>query len=334
MAELSIVQTRPAAPEEWDKIWGNCDYATYFHSRQWAEIWQTYTQGFYQPVPELITFSDNKQAVLPFSLQKRKKFVKTYFLTADGQFGNWISLDPLDKNHVSLLTDHIHRKCHNLVWRLNPYDPVEVEISHPNIYKLEEDENFAVDLTCGFEQVLKGCYHGHRCSYQKGKKEGLTIRRAETEEDWRQYYGAYEDTLRRWGDSTLSQYEWDLFRIIYENKSIHVHLWLAIHNTAVVAGALCFTAKHHVVCWHAAVLEKFFPLRPMNYMFLEIMKEMSAIGYECFDFSTSAHLEGLQTFKKRFGAREFKCNVIYKKAIPMRTYIKLKQFIQKATGAG
>jgi hypothetical protein len=269
--------------------------------------------------------------LLPFSVQKRKRFAKTYFLTAEGQFGNWISDKPLSDEHVSLLVQHLSRNYKNLVWRWNPFDPAPVNMDVQNVYEVAEDENYAVDLTCGFDHVLKGCYHGHRCSYHKGKREGLSIRLAETEKDWREYYQAYEDSLRRWGDAALSRYEWTLFDIMYKLHSPYIKLWVAIHDDVVIAGALCFYAKHHVVCWHAAAVEKYFLLRPMNFMFLEVMGQLCASGYRWFDFSTSAGLEGVAAFKKRFGAQEMKCDVVYKKSGAMRKYIAIKKLLNKVS---
>ena len=49
-----IAAVRSAAPGEWDAIWTGCDHATYFHSRDWAEIWQTYTEGAVRPDPRVI----------------------------------------------------------------------------------------------------------------------------------------------------------------------------------------------------------------------------------------------------------------------------------------
>ena len=65
--DIQIEQIRPALPEEWDAIWDDCSYATYFHSREWAEIWSCYTQGDLRPNPLLVLFSDGKEALLPLS---------------------------------------------------------------------------------------------------------------------------------------------------------------------------------------------------------------------------------------------------------------------------
>ena len=66
MARLKIAQVKEATSQEWDAAWEHCRYATYFHSRLWAEIWETYS-GYMRPEPKLIVFSDGLTAVLPLS---------------------------------------------------------------------------------------------------------------------------------------------------------------------------------------------------------------------------------------------------------------------------
>ena len=70
MKGLRVTKTRPASAAEWDALWRDCDYATYFHSREWGEIWHTYTDGNITPQPLMLFFSDNRKALLPISEMK------------------------------------------------------------------------------------------------------------------------------------------------------------------------------------------------------------------------------------------------------------------------
>ncbi len=51
---VTIKAERPATSEEWDQIWSSSAYATYFQSREWAEIWQDYSEGQLRPLPVLL----------------------------------------------------------------------------------------------------------------------------------------------------------------------------------------------------------------------------------------------------------------------------------------
>ena len=118
---------------EWDSIWQGCEYSTYFHSREWAEIWNKYTNGKIQPKPFLITFSDGKKVLLPLSSQRiLKGLARQYISSPAGTFGGWISQDELNINHGQLLVDYICRKLGSLIWRLNPYD--KIVFQNRNLY--------------------------------------------------------------------------------------------------------------------------------------------------------------------------------------------------------
>jgi hypothetical protein len=92
---LSIQKIRPAKSEEWDDIWGKCPYATYFQSREWAEIWERYSDGKIKPEPILLHFSDENRVVLPFSLKQYFGGLFTlYFTSLPGvKWGGWISVE-------------------------------------------------------------------------------------------------------------------------------------------------------------------------------------------------------------------------------------------------
>ena len=326
---LRISEIREATDKEWDDIWAVCDYATYFHSREWAEIWQVYTNNSMRPCGRYVRFSDGKSVLLPFSLQKRRGLIKHYFLTAEGNFGNWISESILSEGHVALLTEYLIKRVGNLIWRWNPYDGCRINVNPDEIFKLVHDETYAVNLSKGYCSVLNECSHGHRCSARKAEREGITIKCADCEAEWQGYYAAYEDSLGRWGDSALSQFTWDLFYGIFKRNSINIKLWVAIYKGMVISGALCFYSKRHVVCWHAASVSEYFTLRPVNLLMLEIMKDSCEKGYAWFDFNTSSHIEGVSTFKKRFGAIELPCNVVYQKTNLTKAYIFSKECATK-----
>ncbi len=63
----SIIEVRAATNKEWDELWRESANSTYFHSREWAEIWSSYTNGRVQPTPRLVLFSDGAEALLPLS---------------------------------------------------------------------------------------------------------------------------------------------------------------------------------------------------------------------------------------------------------------------------
>ena len=121
---LTIDNIRKATDEEWDATWSACEYATYFHSREWAEIWRVYSKGAMLPTPQFVTFSDGNTCLLPIS--SRKSFFglrRQYLSSPAGTFGGWISNDQLLPEHARVMANHMTSHSPGLSWRMNPYDP-------------------------------------------------------------------------------------------------------------------------------------------------------------------------------------------------------------------
>lgn len=299
-----INEIQAATDHEWDELWQNCETSTYFHSREWAEIWSAYTKGRVEPAPKLVIFSDGVKVLLPLSSERIAKGMSRRFWSSPaGTFGGWLYSDSLDMDHTKLLFDFFTEGIGNLVWRLNPYDDLLATLP---IRRKLDDETQVLDLTGSYDSKFSNWTKGHKSAArkaQKAQKAGVTVVRAFSIEDYESYYGLYEESLRRWGSKASSRYSWDLFREIYQAKSKDIILWLAVYEGSVTAGALCFYAKNHVVYWHGAASEKDFNLRPVNLLLSEVIKNACEAGYSWFDFNPSGGHEGVRAFKRSFGAQ-------------------------------
>lgn len=311
---LSIVEIGSASAGEWDAVWKECDYATYFHSREWSEIWSTYTEGSLQGLPLAVRFSDGKRVILPFSVQRiLRGFSKLYLLSPAWTFGGWIALDGLGTDHTRLLTEYILQRTRNLVWRLNPYSS-QVDIAMEKYG--QPDETHAINLADGFDAIVRRWKKAGGSTLRKARRarrEGVSIRLAVSREDWRAYYDVYSSSLDRWHNRNMPVYDvygWRIFQDMFVRKSPYIKLWLAFCDNKVVAGALCFYAKRHSVYWHGAALEDYFPRRPVNLLMYETIKHACEQGYAWFDLNPSGGYEGVKAFKKTFGAIALPCPVI------------------------
>jgi len=314
--DIKISSIAKASDSEWDFIWKDCEYSTYFHSREWAEVWTKYTNGRIQPNPLLITFSDGKKALLPLSSQRiLKGLAKQHISSPAGTFGGWISRDELNINHGQLLVNYACQKLGSLIWRLNPYDKIVSQCEFSKIKsKIKNDETHALNLEGGFDSIYHSWTKGHKSAARKARKAGIIILKADRREHWEKYYATYEDSLQRWGKKATSRYEWKLFEILYDLSSKNIELWLAKYEDKIIAGALCFYSKNHVVYWHGTALSDYFNMRPVNLLMYEVVKDACERNYLWFDFNPSGGHEGVKAFKKSFGAKEMSSNVIYKKS--------------------
>jgi len=325
---VTITKTYSASIDEWDIVWIQCDYATYFHSRAWAEIWQMYTDGAINPAPKIIVFSDGKKALLPLSFSKSMKgLLKNYISSPAGTFGGWISTDTLEMKHAQLLVDYL-TNLSAITWRLNPYDPLVYKCKLPY---LQKNETHALNLEGGFDAVYKLWTKGHKSAARKARKArkaGVVIQKAAIIDQWREYYAIYEDSLKRWGEKVSSRYSWKLFEIIADRHSKNIELWLAKFEDNSIAGALCFYAKNHVVYWHGAAYSEHFGFRPVNLLMYEVIKHACQQGYSWFDFNPSGGHEGVMKFKQSFGAEGLDCPVF----IRVNRFQKYAEKIKHVTG--
>ncbi|AFY81405.1 lipid II:glycine glycyltransferase FemX [Oscillatoria acuminata] len=308
---LSILTIREATADEWDNLWKDCDYATYFQSREWAEIWHIYSKGKICPSPQYIEFSDGKSVLLPLSYQKKfLGLVKGYLMSPAGTFGGWISSESITFEYAHLLANYCKNQLSNLVWRINPYEANASNIELNNCFK--KDETHVINLGVGFDEIYKNWTKGHSSAARKARKEGVLIKQASTLEDWKSYYKVYQDSLMRWGEKASSKYDWRLFAEMFKLKSPNITLWLAMYREQVVSGALIFYSNKHVVYWHGAALKEYFHVKPVNLLMYKAIEDACEKGYSWFDFNPSGGHEGVQKFKKSFGTDSLPCPILKK----------------------
>jgi hypothetical protein len=321
MKEVFITKIRAASAEEWDKIWHTCEYSTFFHSREWAEIWRTYSHRAINPKPLLFFFSDGTQALLPLSTQKICKGLASCHLSSPGgTFGGWITSDELHEAHSRLLAHYMTHKLGNLTWRLNPYAPHSTHLTFPDCIG---DETQVLELSEGFETIHRRWSKGHIAAAHKAKREGVTIRLASCARDWSDYFEVYQSALKRWGEQASSRYNWELFETMERRHSPAIRLWLACYENKIVSGALCFYARRHAVYWHGASFAAFFELHPAHLIFYEAIRDACDQGYFWFDFNPSGGHEGVRIFKGRFRATAIKSPVLITQGVAARSLQKM-----------
>jgi hypothetical protein len=299
---LRIEKISAATSAEWDLAWRGCDYATYFHSREWSEIWAECSGGRMTPSPLLVSFSDGARALLPLAKQKSVKNLVTSYISSPGTtYGGWISAETLGAEHASLLVSYMSENLGNLNWRLNPYDRLPGMLSLP---AQVQDETHAVDLSVGIEEIRLRWKKSSSVDRKarKALKEGVSVRPAGSLDEWLAYYDVYLDSLNRWGENATSRYDWELFEEISRRNSKEVKLWLSFYDGKVIAGALCFYAKRHAVYWHGAALQEYFNLRAVNLLMCQAIEDACLTGYSWFDFNPSGGHDGVTAFKRSFGA--------------------------------
>lgn len=306
---MSVSIERVSRPEGavWDRVWSGCDYATFFHSRHWLETWDRYTGGARADDSRHVVFGDGGEAIVVLSKRRRAAgLLATYESGPRGTYGGWISKEKLTDEHARALVDYI-TALGDVEWYTNPFDPHAAVIHAAGGV---DDVTDAMVFDGDFDTVFRSWSKGHRAAVKQAQRSGVTVRPAAGVDDWKAYYGAYEDSHRRWGDAASEQMGWELFEILSHLPSDLVRLWLAVVGGNVVAGALCFYAARHVVYWHGSAYAEHFKKRPVNLLVHDAARDACERGYRWFDFNPSGGLEGVRSFKTSFGTTAFSCPTI------------------------
>lgn len=323
---LTITAVRPASAAEWDAAWKADPAATYSMSREWAELWSSISSGTLAPAASLVSFSDGQRGVLPLVVSRQYKgLLHGWQACAAGGYGAPLSAAQFTADHHRLLLAQL-LSLRDVSWMTSPIDDASAVYA---IDGAELQHTHLLSLHGPMTEILKRWSKGARAATKQARRAGVSVRQANTAQDWRSYFDVYQDSLRRWGDRATSNHPWAVFERLSGADAGHVRLWLAELDGRVIAGALCLYAQRHVSYWHGAALEAHFDARPVNALMLTAIEHAVAAGYRWFDFGLSGGHEGVAAFKRGFGAEAVPCHVVSRQSASSRL---IKRVLSKVLG--
>jgi CelD/BcsL family acetyltransferase involved in cellulose biosynthesis len=311
---LSIEHESEASIEEWQRTWQACEHATFFQSPEWAQVWEIYSGGRVRPSAKAFRFSDGREAILPLCFEnKLGGLLNRYVASPEATYGGWLSTAPLTTRHAVLLTRWLlASEGTNLVWRLNPYDPLALAAAQVCHISGQRDVTHSIRLNADAETLFKGFKKGCREDIRKAQKRGnIEVVAASSVHEWKAYYRVYQDSLQRWGHGPNDGYRWELFDTLRRRESPYVRLWVARFEGQIVSGELSFYSRQQSVSWHAATLKDYLRSGVGKFQSYQIMKDCCARGFSWLDFNPSAGLGGVKELKESFRATLLPAPVVY-----------------------
>ena len=308
---------RQATDQEWDRAVDGCAHATFFHTREWAEIWQQYSGGTLTPAAWLATFEDGATAVLPANektvldlprVGRLSPQLRTVMSAHGSTYGGWVSPDPLTPAHHRALWERTRPL--NLAMTQNPFDEAVAAAGLP---WTRHDTTHVVTLPTDPAELRRGWSRGHVSAVNKAGRAGLTVVEGRSETHWRAYLRIYALSVARW-DNPIVVHRDELFRALAGSRSDKVRLWLAEHEGAAVAGAICLYQGSTVAYWHGALDAAHQELRPATFLHAHVMRRAVEDGFRWYDFGPSGGQGGVMQFKQRFGAQERDVNSLVHEA--------------------
>lgn len=291
--------------EAWWDVARKCEYATFFHTPLWHKL-AVMTNPKSKDVSLEINLSSGVRAILPLLEIKNIKGVgSTIYSTFAGCYGDLIADGPIAEEDRQHIYEHLFSRLVARV-QINGNPLVDEQITCSK-YSSTSDFTHVLHLDPTFDSVYSNFSKGHRSSYKRGRKMGVTVRAAATLDDYNAYYLAYQDSIERWGSRTSTIYPQELFVngfYLARDYPENIKLWLAEVDHQVIGGAWVFYWNQHADNWHGASYKDFFDHYPNNVLHTEIIKDAFARGYRYYDFNPSGGFENVARFKGRFGAEK------------------------------
>lgn len=316
MPTIAVKLARRATDAEWDRIVDSSPQATFFHTRTWAQTWEKHSGGALKPAAWLVRFADGVDAVLPSSEKtlgdlpyvSGLRQLRTTVSSTGNSYGGWIGSRALTAGHHRALWQHLDGA--NAVIHQNPLDEGLREFdSEFGIPWSEAETTQIVDLRRTEAELRKGFNRGHLSAINKARKAGLAIESAEDEADWREYFEIYTDSFERWGDPE-GMLDYPFFDVLRRQDPKRVKLWVVRHEGRILAGIIALYHQRSVQYWHGAFRMDQQKLRAAPFLHSEVMSAALADGYWWYDFNPSGGIEGVMTFKERFGAEKVPASTV------------------------
>lgn len=290
----------------WWRVAEHCPYATFSHTPAWQTL---VLEAFpdLQPATLAAECPDGTLAILPLirTGSAAKGLLHGQTSTFAGCYGGPIADGPLDDEVVATLYRvAVGRRVATLEVCGNPYAPHSLPAltgTHTTT-----DTTHVIELSLGHERLRSGYSRSHRNAANRARKAGVQVRESRAEEDYRRYYRLYRDTLERWGDRATSVYPRRLFEAgarLAARHPRHIRLWLAERDGEAVAGAWTFAWNGHLYYWHGASRAEEMSSGVNQLLQDEIIRQAAAEGFRHYDLYPSGGHAGVETFKRRFGAR-------------------------------
>jgi hypothetical protein len=328
---------KAASDQEWDAVVDASPHATFFHSREWARLWQGYTGGALTPAGRLARLDDGVVALLPAvektvldlpHVGRLSTSLRTVMSSYGSTYGGWVSATPLTAKHHRALWERTGKL--NISLSQNPFDP---GLTAADLPWTRADVTQIVELPDTVEELRRSWSRGHVSAVNKAARGGLTVVPATTARQWRDYVRVYGLSLERWGTPAVVHRD-ELFEAMARSTSGQVRLWVVEHEDRVIAGAICLYQGTTVMYWHGAFDAGLQHLRAAPLLHAEIMRRAIDDGYRWYDFNPSGGNVGVMTFKARFGAQERAANSLVSDGSLKQNLRRVRQVLDGVRGRG
>ena len=320
---LDIEVSDDINPQEWSRLVAEDEAATFFHTPEWSDVLTSTLPGF-QSAHIAVREDGRLVSLMPVLCRPRLR-ATTLESMAFGTFGGPVlgAAAPADAA-VAVLAEFAAAAASMRVGLAQVVDRSgRIRQSDLPDFRRNDDTLQVVPLEESYEQLEMRFKPSARNKVRKAVKAGVTVRRAESEEDFLAYHTVLEECSREWTIRPRPGREF--FSALSELDRNVVQMWLAIHDGDVLAGDLNFALHGTVLNWGNVSTNASRSLAPNNLLHANGIEQAVRDGHHTYDLGTSGGIEGVRTFKSSFGTAD----------VPLRRFVLEKAWyrgLKRATG--
>lgn len=281
---------------KWKSLCLEDPLSTFYHTPEWYYTAQSYLSCSI----ELLTI--NEQAVLP-TIKYRKGFRRrtVYESSPFGTYGGIIGDRSFDNDS---LIQVLNGK--RIFIRQNPYSvnsPIE------DLHSSKKEFTQVINIPKNNDDLFSTWSSNHVRSLKKALNHSLHFELDQSPFRVERYYNLYKQSLTRWGSKKKNKHLKKLFISISENCSNHVFFYMVSKNKRDISGGIFFAWNNRIHYWSGASNEEGLKLSAPVFMFYKLIDHFSSTNYNLLDLNPSNNLEGVISFKSKFGSKALDCDI-------------------------
>ena len=300
---MIAVQSRALQPGEedrWDDFVSSQPGATLYHTTKWRDV---LCEVFgHEPLYLICDRGDDVLGVLPLYLV-RMPFLGAKLISIPYDIGSGGVLSGNTMVERRLVEQAMEKARERGVRFLElRYGSTRPALEDLGLARSEPVIISDLDLDTR-EAVWSRVAKDHRKAIRKAEKRGVELREAQTEGEFKEFYGIYSRVFRDFGTPPYgADYFPTVWRHLHHDK--YVRLILAHVAGQCVGGLVMFCFGRTVVSKFAACLPEHVSQRVYPALYWRAMELSLELGYEVLSWGTSSRAQtGLIEFKERWGAR-------------------------------
>ena len=300
--QLTVDHIEWVDEKEWNHTANDCSWTTFYETPGWIQCQDVQNNLRSTGAGLKICFNDSLELLFPISKKNVLKGFQSHFTgVPGGLYGGPLSKDKITADHLILSIEFIKKKYSNVDFRINPF-LFQFLNSNLDISKINS-QNFtqAIDLNQSFNNIdlaLSSSNIDYDSRY--ANKHQIHIETAKPT-DLKSFLGVYQKMITKWGKANI-EYTPAFFELLISSENCD--FWAFYKADIYIGGGIFLKQNYHVSSWLTIVQSDYLKYRPYEFIYQKLINHYKSAGFHWFDFNPSAGLDGVISFKKKFGTQK------------------------------